>query len=169
MLRLTNLSLARGARILYRDATVLAAPGERVGLVGANGSGKSTLLTAILGELAPEAGSIEAPRPDRIAHVAQDIDTVTVSALDYVLQGHAPLTAALAELAQAEAGHDDMALAHAHAHLADVNPGAVTAQALTVMRGLGFASDAGARPMNLRPPRNSIYSQRRSRPHSTAL
>jgi ATP-binding cassette subfamily F protein 3 len=148
MLRLTNLSLARGARILYRDATVLAAPGERVGLVGANGSGKSTLLTAILGELAPEAGSIEAPRPDRIAHVAQDIDTVTVSALDYVLQGHAPLTAALAELAQAEAGHDDMALAHAHAHLADVNPGAVTAQALTVMRGLGFASDAGARPMS---------------------
>ena len=147
MLRLSNLSLARGARVLYRDVTLLAAPGERVGLVGSNGCGKSTLLTAILGQLAPEAGAIEAPRPERIAHVAQDIDTANASALDYVLEGHAPLTQARAELARAEAGHDDMALAHAHAHLADINAGAVTAQAMTVMRGLGFAADAGERPM----------------------
>jgi ATP-binding cassette subfamily F protein 3 len=147
MLRLTNLSLARGARVLYRDATVLASPGERVGLVGANGCGKSTLLTAILGQLQPEAGSIEAPRPERIAHVAQDIDTVTISALDYVLEGHAPLAAAREELERAEAGHDDMALAHAYAHLAEIDPGAVTAQALTVMRGLGFGADAGEQPM----------------------
>jgi ATP-binding cassette subfamily F protein 3 len=147
MLRLNNLSLARGARVLYRDANLLAAPGERVGLVGANGCGKSTLLTAILGELAPEAGSIEAPRPERIAHVAQDIDTEVASALDYVLQGHAPLTQARAELARAEAGHDDMELAHAHAHMAEINPGAITAQAMTVMRGLGFASDAADKPM----------------------
>jgi len=147
MLRLTNLSLARGARVLYRDVNLLAAPGERIGLVGANGCGKSTLLTAILGQLSAEAGSIEAPRPERIAHVAQDIDTETASAIDYVLQGHAPLSAALAELARAEAGHDDMELAHAHAHLAEINPGAINAQALTVMRGLGFASDAGDKPM----------------------
>jgi ATP-binding cassette subfamily F protein 3 len=147
MLRLTNLSLARGARVLYRDVNLLAAPGERVGLVGANGCGKSTLLTAILGQLSPEAGSIEAPPPERIAHVAQDIDTETASALEYVLQGHAPLTAARAELARAEAGHDDMELAHAHAHLAEINPGAITAQALTVMRGLGFTADAGDKPM----------------------
>lgn len=147
MLRLSNLSLARGARVLYRDVTLLAAPGERVGLVGSNGCGKSTLLTAILGQLAPEAGAIEAPRPERIAHVAQDIDTANASALDYVLEGHAPLTQARADLARAEAGHDDMALAHAHAHLADINAGAVTAQAMTVMRGLGFAADAGERPM----------------------
>ena len=147
MLRLSNLSLARGARVLYRDVNLLAAPGERVGLVGANGCGKSTLLTAVLGQMQPEAGSIEAPRPERIAHVAQDIDTVTISALEYVLQGHAPLTAARDELERAEAGHDDMALAHAHAHLAEINPGAVTAQALTVMRGLGFAADAGEKSM----------------------
>jgi len=147
VLRLTNIALARGARVLYRDVSLLAAPGERVGLVGANGCGKSTLLTAILGQMAPEAGAIEAPRPERIAHVAQDIDTANASALDYVLEGHAPLTQARAELALAEAGHDDMALAHAHAHLAEINAGAVTAQALTVMRGLGFDADAGARPM----------------------
>jgi ATP-binding cassette subfamily F protein 3 len=147
MLRISNLSVARGARVLYRDANLVAAPGERIGLVGANGCGKSSLFAAILGELSPEAGSIETPRPERIAHVAQDIDTEGTTALDYVLEGHAPLTAARAALARAEAGTDDLELAHAHSDLAEINPGAVIAQAQTVMRGLGFAPDAGDQPM----------------------
>jgi ATP-binding cassette subfamily F protein 3 len=147
MLRLTKVSVARGARVLYRDASLVAAPGERVGLVGANGCGKSSLFAAILGELSLEAGTIDAPAPERIAHVAQDIDTEGTTALEYVLQGHAPLAAAQAALAAAEAGSDDLELAHAHAHLAEIDPGAVMAQALTVMRGLGFAPDAGQQPM----------------------
>ncbi|MEW5879868.1 MAG: ATP-binding cassette domain-containing protein [Pseudomonadota bacterium] len=139
MLRLTDLALARGARILYRNVSLIAPPGERIGLVGANGSGKSSLFAAILGELAPEAGKLEAPKPERIAHVAQDIDAAGESALDYVLAGHAPLTAARSELQQALAGHDDLALAHAHAALAELNEGAIVAQARAVMHGLGFA------------------------------
>ena len=43
MLRLLNLALSRGTRVLYRHATLTAAPGERIGLVGPNGCGKSTL------------------------------------------------------------------------------------------------------------------------------
>jgi len=147
MLRLTNLALARGARVLYRDVTLSAAPGERIGLVGANGCGKSSLFAAVLADLGLEAGSLEAPPALRIAHVAQDIDASELCALDYVLQGHAPLCQARADLARAEAGHDDLELAHAHALLAEINPGAVAAQAQTVLRGLGFAADAGAKPM----------------------
>ena len=33
MLRLLNLALSRGTRVLYRHATLTAAPGERIGLV----------------------------------------------------------------------------------------------------------------------------------------
>ncbi len=139
MLRLLDLALARGARILYRRVSLAAAPGERIGLVGANGCGKSSLFAAILGELAPEAGAIEAPPPARIAHVAQDIEASDESALDYVLAGHAPLAAARAELAAAQCAHDEMRLAQAHATLAELNDGAIAAQALAVMHGLGFA------------------------------
>ena len=117
MLRLNSLSIARGARVLYRDASLLARPGERVGLVGANGCGKSSLFSAILGELPIEAGSIEAPAPDRIAHVAQDIDAAQSTALDYVLAGHAPLVRAREDLAHAQESGDDLALAHAHAEI----------------------------------------------------
>ncbi len=147
MLRLTGLSLARGARVLYRDVSVLAAPGERIGLVGANGCGKSSLMAAILGELGAEAGDIQAPAAARIAHVAQDIDAGDGSALDYVLEGHLPLVLARRAVAESERASDEMLAAHAHAQLADVDPGAVAAQALTVMRGLGFDADAGTRPM----------------------
>ncbi len=139
MLRLLNLTIARGVRVLYRGASVVASPGERVGLVGANGSGKSSLFAAILGELAPEAGAIEAPPAARIAHVAQDIEVGTEPALDYVLAGHAPLAAARAELAAAEAEHDDLRLAHALAQLAELNEAALRAQARAVLHGLGFA------------------------------
>jgi ATP-binding cassette subfamily F protein 3 len=147
MLRLINLSLARGVRVLYRGVTLTAAPGERVGLVGPNGSGKSTLFAAILNELALENGALEAPPAARIAHVAQDIVASDQSALDYVLEGHAPLMAARAELAEALAGEDELRIAHAHATLAELNEGAIVAAASTVMHGLGFSTLDAARPV----------------------
>ncbi len=147
MLRLIDVALARGIRTLYRGVSLIARPGERVGLVGGNGTGKSTLFAAILGELSAEAGVIEAPPLPRIAHVAQDIDAPEMRALDYVLAGHAPLSDARAELAEAEAGHDEMRIAHAHATLAELDEGAIAANAAAVMHGLGFSHADAARPV----------------------
>jgi ATP-binding cassette subfamily F protein 3 len=147
MLRLTNLSIARGVRVLYRGVTLVASPGERIGLVGANGCGKSSLIAAVLGEIALEGGSIDAPPPARIAHVAQDIAAGPECALDYVLGGHAALVTARAALAQALAGHDDLRIAEAHATLADLNEGAITAAAATILFGLGFADSDAQRPV----------------------
>ncbi|MDH5207038.1 MAG: ATP-binding cassette domain-containing protein [Burkholderiaceae bacterium] len=147
MLRLIDVAIARGARTLYRGVSLIAPPGERIGLVGANGSGKSSLFAAILGELAVDAGELEAPPHERIAHVAQDIEGADVTALDYVLAGHAPLAAARSELTQAERQHDDLQLAHALAALAELNEGAITAEARSVMHGLGFAESDAIRPV----------------------
>jgi ATP-binding cassette, subfamily F, member 3 len=145
MLRLIDVAAARGVRTLYKNVSLTAPPGERIGLVGANGSGKSTLFALILGELAPESGRIEAPPAARIAHVAQDIEASGESALDYVLAGHAPLMAARAELARAETEDDDLRLSIAHAQLAELNEGAIVARAATVLSGLGFAQSDLAR------------------------
>ncbi|MBA2547013.1 MAG: ATP-binding cassette domain-containing protein [Burkholderiaceae bacterium] len=147
MLRLTDVAIARGARTLYRNVSLIAPPGERIGLIGANGSGKSTLFAAILNELGLDSGDIDAPSVDRIAHVAQDIEAADEAAIDYVLAGHAPLAAARAELAAAELHTDPMQLAHAHSALADLNEGAITSSAKAVLHGLGFAQSDSARPV----------------------
>lgn len=138
MLRLNDVTIARGTRILYEHATAVADAADRVGLVGENGCGKSSLFAAILGKLAPEAGTIDAPPLERISHVAQSVVETDEEALAYVLSGHAPLMAAKKEAEEAAESGDAMREAAALAQLAEVNEGAVRAQALTIMGGLGF-------------------------------
>ena len=145
MLRLQNVSLARGTRVLYQGATLIASPSERIGLVGPNGCGKSTLFAAILGEITTEAGDIECPPQERIAHVAQSFKVENVKTLDFVLAGHEPLMRARAKLAELQAQPQtteayNLELAQAMANLAELNEGAIVAQAQMILAGLGFTS-----------------------------
>jgi ATP-binding cassette subfamily F protein uup len=47
-----------GERCVFRDLDLFLGPGSRVGLIGPNGCGKSTLLRVLVGQEAPDAGSI---------------------------------------------------------------------------------------------------------------
>src|SRR5438067_1317171 len=49
---------ARGGRAIVRDFSTTIMRGDRVGVIGPNGSGKTTLLRLLLGELAPDAGTV---------------------------------------------------------------------------------------------------------------
>lgn len=147
MLRLTHLAIAFGTRVLYSGVNLTAAGNERIGLVGENGAGKTTLFRAILGEFPLEDGAIEAPERDKIAYVSQIVEATEEKALSYVMGGHIPLVRAKEALAEAEATSDAMALASAHAQLADINEGAVKAQASCVMAGLGFSQEDALRPV----------------------
>ncbi len=53
-----HVDFARGSKPIVRDFSGIIARGDRVGLIGPNGVGKTTLVKLLLGELAPEAGSI---------------------------------------------------------------------------------------------------------------
>lgn len=136
MLRLNHILIVRGTRTLYDNVTLVASDGERIALVGENGSGKSSLFAAVMGEIAPEAGTIDVP--ELVGEVAQSVTETSDAALDYVLAGHAPLVEAKKLQAEAALSGDDMRVAEAEARLAEVNEGAVRAQALTIMNGLGF-------------------------------
>ncbi len=148
MLRLQNVSLVRGVRVLYRNVNLTTSDGEIIGLVGPNGSGKSTLFAAILGELSTEDGDILAPPLNRISHVAQRVVETDFPALEYILEGHAPLMEAKAELKRAEEIGDDMAYAQAVAHLAEINEGAVIAKAEEILYGLGFKPNDSSRKVS---------------------
>ncbi|SOY88465.1 ATP-binding cassette domain-containing protein [Cupriavidus taiwanensis] len=55
---LTDVSKAYGDKVVVRDFTATIMRGDKVGLIGPNGAGKTTLLRLILGELAPDSGTV---------------------------------------------------------------------------------------------------------------
>ncbi|MEW6078118.1 MAG: ATP-binding cassette domain-containing protein [Thermodesulfobacteriota bacterium] len=89
MICATNVTLAYGKRILFKDVNIKFTPGNCYGLIGANGSGKSTFLKILAGEIDPDRGSVSVGPRERIAVLRQDhfaFDEETV--LHTVIMGH---------------------------------------------------------------------------------
>jgi len=141
MLRIVNLTLARGALRLLEGASLTVHAGHRVGIVGPNGSGKSSLFALLRGELLPEAGSVDLPPRWTIAHVAQETPAVERAALDFVLDGDVELRAVEAALAAEERAHhaDGHALAELHHQYEEIGGYAARARAAELLAGLGVA------------------------------
>lgn len=55
---LENVSKAFGDHVVIRDYSTTLMRGDRIGIVGPNGAGKTTLLKIMLGELAPDSGTV---------------------------------------------------------------------------------------------------------------
>ena len=53
-----DVSVALGNRAIVRNLSTTIMRGDRVGLIGPNGAGKTTLLRLLIGELAPDSGTI---------------------------------------------------------------------------------------------------------------
>ena len=87
MIRLSQLTLRRGAKALLEGADLTLYAGDRVGLIGANGSGKTSLFALLRGELHADKGDAELPAHWRIAHVAQETPALDRPALEYAIDG----------------------------------------------------------------------------------
>jgi ATP-binding cassette subfamily F protein 3 len=147
MLRISDLTLARGTKRLFDGANLTLHPGHKAGLIGANGSGKSSLFAAIRGELSWDAGEIALPPKWTLAHVAQETPAVATPAIEFVMDGDGELREierALAEAATAHAGADPgdhaqhgAALALLHHRFEDIGGYSARSRAATLLAGLG--------------------------------
>ncbi len=61
---------------MLESVSLTVQPGQRVAIVGANGAGKSSLFQLLLGQLAPEQGTVSLPGGCRIAHMAQEVEAL---------------------------------------------------------------------------------------------
>ena len=98
MITLRQLTLARGSKLLLEGVDLTLHAGQKIGVVGPNGCGKSSLFALLLGELHQEAGDLELPGRLAVAHVAQDIPASEQAAIEFVIDGDAPLRALEQEL-----------------------------------------------------------------------
>jgi ATP-binding cassette subfamily F protein 3 len=148
MLRFTNLTLRRGAKVLFRDASFQIHAGWRVGVTGANGTGKSSLFDLVLGGHGPDAGTFARPAEWVVAHVAQETPADPRAALDYVLDGDVELRQVQRALEAAQTDHDGHRVGELHARLEAIGGYGARSRAARLLRGLGFAPGAEERPVN---------------------
>ncbi len=133
---------------MLENVNLTVQPGQRVAIVGANGAGKSSLFKLLLGQLAPEQGSVSLPGGCRIAHMAQEVEASSRSARDFILDGDFELRRLERELAAAEARSDDHAIAHVHGELDLHEAWSASRRAEALLRGLGFADSDAERPVS---------------------
>ncbi len=148
MLNFNEVSLWRGPRELIHELTVSIHSGEKVGITGGNGVGKSSLFALILGQLQAENGEFSLPPGKVIAHVAQETPAVEKAAIDYVIDGDAPLRRIEAQLQQAQQQGDGVREAQLHGELEAIDGYRARSRAAVLLNGLGFSEEKQAQALN---------------------
>jgi ATP-binding cassette subfamily F protein uup len=78
-----------GQRTVIREFTSTILRGDKIGLIGPNGAGKTTLLKIILGELAPDGGTVRLGSKQSVAYFDQMRDQIDLDATleDFISPG----------------------------------------------------------------------------------
>ena len=143
MLTISDLSLRIAGRLLLDHASLSLPTGAKAGLVGRNGTGKTTLFRAITGDLSSETGTINLPKNTRIGQVAQEAPGTEEPLIEIVLKADTERAALLSE---SETATDPHRIAEIQMRLADIDAHSAEARAATILAGLGFDTQAQARP-----------------------
>ena len=141
MLSFSDVSLRRGPRLLFEQASFTIHAGNKVGITGANGCGKSSLLALIQDELHTDTGSVSLPTDSVIAHVAQETPALSQPAIEYVIDGDSALRELQIQLDQAEQNNDGIHQAQILAQLDAIDAYRANTRAARLLTGLGFSSD----------------------------
>jgi ATP-binding cassette subfamily F protein 3 len=121
LIRFSQLTLMRGAKVLIEGADATLNPGDRIGLIGANGSGKSSLFALLRGELHADKGDADFPAHWRVAHVAQETPALERPAVEYAIDGDTTLRRLERQLHDAEKTNDGNLMGELHAALGDAD------------------------------------------------
>ena len=139
MIRLSQLTLRRGAKALLEGADLTLHAGDRAGLIGANGSGKTSLFALLRDELHADKGDVELPRA--LAHRARRAGDPGArprrgGVRDRRRYGPAEPGS---EAFEAETADDGTLIGELHAALGDADAYTARSRAETLLLGLGFS------------------------------
>ena len=148
MIKLSNVSLLRGRKMLLEEASAQVFPGHKVALIGSNGCGKSTLFALLRSELSVDAGDCSVPSDWRIVSVAQETPATNRTALDYVVDGDKHLRELQAQLEAAEHSGDGVKIGQIHGQLEQAGAYDVESRAATILSGLGFTNTQLSAPVS---------------------
>jgi ATPase subunit of ABC transporter with duplicated ATPase domains len=89
MLKIKNLSLRFGKRILFEDVNLEFTENNCYGVIGANGAGKSTLLKILTGQIESTTGEIIKDKNERLSYLKQNHNLYDeYNVIDTVIMGN---------------------------------------------------------------------------------
>ncbi len=141
MLQFENVSLRRGPRLLFENASFRIYPGHKAGVTGANGSGKSSMLALISKALQADVGEVYVPKGWVVASVAQETRADAQAAIDFVLDGDKELREIERALQVAHQSDDGAHIATLYGRLEAIDGYTARSRAARLLQGLGFRAE----------------------------
>ena len=154
MITVSDLSLAFGQRVLFKDVNLKFTPGNCYGIIGANGAGKSTFLKVLSGELEHDKGEIIVTPGERIAVLKQDhFAFEAYSVMETVLMGFPKLYEIMKErealyAKESMSDEDGIRAGELEAEFAELGGWEAEAQASQMLSGLGLDEEDHGKMMS---------------------
>lgn len=147
MIEFKEVSVRRDGRVLFEQASFQMHPGQKIGLTGNNGTGKSTLFAVLLNQMRPaandlsvDAGHISIPDRWQVAHMAQEVEASSQSAIDYVLSGDQEWYRLNDKIMNTDQLSDDE-IAPLYQRFDEIDGYRIPTKAAQIMAGLGFTTE----------------------------
>jgi ATPase subunit of ABC transporter with duplicated ATPase domains len=154
VITVSDVTLAFGERVLFKDVNLKFTPGNCYGIIGANGAGKSTFLKVLSGELEHDRGEIIVTPGERIAVLKQDhFAFEAYSVMETVLMGFPKLYEIMKErealyAKESMSDEDGIRAGELEAEFAELGGWEAEAQASQMLSGLGLDEEDHTKMMS---------------------
>ena len=154
MITASNISLAYGTQVLFKEVNIKFTPGNCYGVIGANGAGKSTFLKILSGEVEQDTGDIIITPGERLTVLKQDhFEYNNYTVLETVIMGYKRLYEIMSErdfLYSKEdfTEADGIKAAELEGEFAELGGWEAEAEAGVMLSGLGISEDMLQRKMS---------------------
>ncbi|MEG0168312.1 MAG: ATP-binding cassette domain-containing protein, partial [Ruthenibacterium sp.] len=103
LLTIQNIKKSFAATTILTDISAVLDKQDRVGIIGENGAGKTTLIKLIIGQLAPDSGTVTFARGTTLGYLEQNsLLNATLTVYGEMQNAFAPVLAAMDEMKAVE-------------------------------------------------------------------
>ena len=147
MLKVQNLSVRYGKRVLFENVNLEFNEGNCYGVIGANGAGKSTLLKILTGQLESTTGEVIKDKGERLSYLKQDHNLYNdYTVLDTVIMGNDRLYKIMKEkealyMKENFTDEDGIKVGELEAEFEALNGWQADSDASILLAGLGISND----------------------------
>ena len=147
MLKVQNLSVRYGKRILFENVNLEFSEGNCYGVIGANGAGKSTLLKILTSQIESTSGEVIKDKGERLSYLKQDHNLYNdYTVLDTVIMGNDRLYKIMKEkealyMKENFTDEDGIKVGELEAEFEALNGWQADSDASILLAGLGISND----------------------------